>query len=505
MTAMLAAAAAAVAPAKERAEGKQTAVSASAPYMRITVIDYGPGNTVRGDATLLESDGKALLIDTGDIDPNNTVVGFLKKNGIKDLSLYISHYHSDHCAYAARIINDSWFHVHRVYLANPEPFKRYVTPYEKSHHRALYESCRECGVRYKGILSAARKKGISVRNLRKGDTFSVGSAKARVLWDRNPRGVGAFDPYDKSATGYLNNSSLVTKFTLGKRSFLTGGDIEASTERDLLAAGTDLSADIFKLNHHGIWSANTAAFLKAVDPCYVYYAYKNRADQEYRRFGSAADVASNLKKLAKQYNILGNRYNGTITYTIQYNTIHVSAQRHVRKKTIQVRNRSDGTVRAQTLVYNDAQQLYMDDRMFLSGTSPLTYANMITGIRRKGWTRDSRGWRYRTRDGRWMSGGWKVIGGKTYYFTVKGYRHEGWLTLGGRKYFMSRTGVRQYGWQMIDGKVYYFKKDGSMASGKTWIGGSTWPLRQDGSLDLSRKDAPGINILTVERRHTTKK
>ena len=57
---------------------------------------------------------------------------------------------------------------------------------------------------------------------------------------------------------------------------------------------------------------------------------------------------------------------------------------------------------------------------------------------------------------------------------------------------------------MIDGKVYYFLKNGTMATGKTWIGGKVWPLRSNGSLDLSKMKAPGIGILTVEHRHTTK-
>ena len=43
-----------------------------------------------------------------------------------------------------------------------------------------------------------------------------------------------------------------------------------------------------------------------------------------------------------------------------------------------------------------------------------------------------------------------------------------------------------------------------MLTGRTWIGGQMWPLRNDGSLDLSKKNAPNINITTSGRRHTTK-
>ena len=68
---------------------------AAEPYMKITVIDYGSGSSVYGDATLLESGGQYLLIDTGARDPNNTVIKYLKKKGIRNLSLYISHFHSE--------------------------------------------------------------------------------------------------------------------------------------------------------------------------------------------------------------------------------------------------------------------------------------------------------------------------------------------------------------------------------------------------------------------------
>lgn len=476
------------------------------PYMKITVIDYGSGSTVYGDATLLESGGQYLLIDTGAKDPKNTVVSYLKKNGIRSLSLYISHFHEDHCDYAASILKDSYFKVKKLYLANPDPVKRYVTGYYRAHRKRLYTACKKDDDRYKAITAAAYKKKVPVKGLRKGDSFSIGNVKAKVLWDHNPRGIGAFDPYDKDGVGYANNSSLVTKFTLGKRSFLTAGDIEASTERDLLAAGTNLSADIFKLNHHGVWSSNTEAFVKAVNPCYIYYSYKNRQDREYRQFASAPDVSTTLKKLAKTYNILGNRYNGTITYKVQYDTITVRAQRHVKKKTIRVQNRSNKKIRTQILVYNDAQTLHLDRRMLFSGTELVTGTVQDRTAQYNGWKKDSTGWRYKTAKGKWLSGGWKTVGGKTYYFTIRGYRHEGWLTKSGRKYFMSRIGIRQTGWQMIDGKVYYFStKDGHMLAGKSWIGGRAWPLRADGSLDLNKMDAPKISVLTVEHRHTTRK
>ncbi len=485
------------------------AEAASTPYMKITCIDLGSSSSVYGEAVLLESAGQYLLMDTGSKDSHNTVINYLKKRGIKTLSLYISHFHEDHCAYASTILKDSYFSVKRLYLANPDPMRIYATSKYKSRKYKLYNSCKNYIGYYNSIFSAAHKRKVPVTALRKGKTFKIGSVRASVLWDHNTRGFSSFDPYDVSGVGFQNNNSVVTKFTLGSRSFLTCGDIEFSSERDLLASGVNLSADILKLNHHGIWTSNLDSFVKAVNPCYCFYSYKSKnSDPEYKRFASASDVSSTVKRLAKKYNILSSRYNGNITYKVQDNTIFVSAQRHVKKAKIQVQKTSNGKKYTQTIVYNDAQKLFLDKRMLLSGTKRVngSVENRTPGY--SGWKKYSKGWRYRTTKGKWLAGGWKTIGEKVYYFTKSGYRYEGWLTLKGKKYFMSRLGVRQTGWQMIDGKFYYFStypgKVGVMLTGRTWIGNSWWPLRSDGSLNLSKKNAPNYTITTSEHRHTTK-
>ena len=173
-----------------------TAEAASAPYMKITCIDLGSSSKVSGDAVLLESAKKFLLMDTGSKDPQNNVIKYLKSNGVRYLSLYISHFHEDHCDNAVSILTDPYFHVSRVYLANPDPARKYITSWNKSHRRQLYEGCRKYVARYNQINAAARKKHIAVTALRRGKSFSIGSVRAKVLWDHNTRGFSSFDPYD---------------------------------------------------------------------------------------------------------------------------------------------------------------------------------------------------------------------------------------------------------------------------------------------------------------------
>ena len=49
-----------------------------------------------GDAIIIEQDGNYLLMDSGTDDINDTLLTYLKNNGINKFSIYLSHYHSDH-------------------------------------------------------------------------------------------------------------------------------------------------------------------------------------------------------------------------------------------------------------------------------------------------------------------------------------------------------------------------------------------------------------------------
>ena len=52
-------------------------------------------------------------------------------------------------------------------------------------------------------------------------------------------------------------------------SFLFTGDAMENAERDMLANGLDLSADVLKVGHHGSAGSSTSRFLQAVSPDYA--------------------------------------------------------------------------------------------------------------------------------------------------------------------------------------------------------------------------------------------
>ncbi|MFH1188151.1 MAG: ComEC/Rec2 family competence protein [bacterium] len=67
----------------------------------------------------------------------------------------------------------------------------------------------------------------------------------------------------------LNSSSVVSKLTFGKNSFLFMGDLPIQGEKELIKIGADLRADVLKVGHHGSKYSSSLEFLEAVNPRYA--------------------------------------------------------------------------------------------------------------------------------------------------------------------------------------------------------------------------------------------
>jgi beta-lactamase superfamily II metal-dependent hydrolase len=98
------------------------------------------------------------------------------------------------------------------------------------------------------------------------------------------------------------------------------GDAEKEEEQSLISAGTDLSADVIKVGHHGSSTSTTAEFLNAVRPRYA-----------------AISVGYDRNKLPKQ-DVLERLYNagiktyrtdvsGTIIFLTDGKTISVKTEK----------------------------------------------------------------------------------------------------------------------------------------------------------------------------------
>ena len=192
-------------------------------------IDVG-----QGDSTLLESCGEFVLIDAGEKEYGSVVTDYIKSRGAKSLKYIIAtHPHSDHIGGLAKVIKS----------IDTENFITVETDQNTST--------------WMNVLQAAEDRGLDYIDAVPGNTYSFGEAEFTIL-----------APLGDSYSGY-NDYSVVTKVVCGSRSFLLTGDAEKQSEKEMLASGADLSADVLKCGHHGSSSSSTANFLKAVRPTYA--------------------------------------------------------------------------------------------------------------------------------------------------------------------------------------------------------------------------------------------
>ena len=218
-----------------------------------------------GDAVLLESEGKYLLMDAGAEYTSASLVEYLQTLEIEELEVYCSHLHSDHIGGLAALSEN--FTITKLYLPD---YAEVGTEYVNKNNvdiEAITGSVISKRANFEGGIDDEK-----VVYLKKGSTFTLGSVSAEVLGP-----VGTHHPNDYTGnkmSHYLNDYSLTTRFTCGDITFLTTGDIEKDEEAALIAEYKNsgkLKADILKMPHHGLTStSNTEDFYEAVGATYYF-------------------------------------------------------------------------------------------------------------------------------------------------------------------------------------------------------------------------------------------
>jgi competence protein ComEC len=197
-----------------------------------------------GDAALLVSpEGLTMMVDAGHPESAEGILSFLKDLGVGKIDYFIlSHPHIDHIggfpAIAGRHEIGTVFETGMEYTT--ETYRRYRAALEK--HR------------------------IPVRVLERGDRFNFGAEIAAEVF--NPPPVLEYPPnFPANSTQFINDSSLVVKFTWGDASLLLGGDIYLTRERELTDLfGEALRAVVVKANHHGSDTSNGGRWIRTVRP-----------------------------------------------------------------------------------------------------------------------------------------------------------------------------------------------------------------------------------------------
>lgn len=247
--------------------------------MRVSVIDVG-----QGDSILVQlPDGQTILEDASVSEEGPTVTAYLKQQGIARIDhLVATHPHADHIGGLLDIVPA--FDIGKVYMPK-------VTTNTRTFERLLEE------IRDKGLTITTAKTGVAM--LQQGSVQAVFVA---------PSG----SPHDD-----LNDWSAVTRLQYGETAFLLTGDAEVESEREMLASGTELRADVLKVGHHGSDSSTSEEFLEAVDPSYAVISVG--ADNDYGH--PRQEILDRLQQAGVQ--VYRTDQDGTVVFTTDGSQIRV--------------------------------------------------------------------------------------------------------------------------------------------------------------------------------------
>lgn len=208
----------------------------------------------QGDAVLIQTGAKIILIDTGDDKyyedgkkgkENTQLLTELQKLKIDHIdTLVMTHAHADHIGKADKVI--AQYGVKElVYNGIPSTSKYFIN-----------------------ALKAAKANGTQQVKVKAGDVLDFGNgvsfeivSPSQSLIDEDTAAIKAKKKVD------VNNESVVGRLTFGNFAMLFTGDAEGPVEKDMVASyGKKLKCQVLKAGHHGSKTSSTAEFLKLVQP-----------------------------------------------------------------------------------------------------------------------------------------------------------------------------------------------------------------------------------------------
>lgn len=259
--------------------------------LTISMLDIG-----QGDAVLIQTGAKNILIDTGDDKyyedgkkgkENTQLLTELQKLKIDHIdTLVMTHAHADHIGKADKVI--AQYGVKElVYNGIPSTSKYFIN-----------------------ALKAAKANGTKQVKVKAGEVLDFGNgvsfeivSPSQSLIDEDTAAIKAKKKVD------VNNESVVGRLTFGNFAMLFTGDAEGPVEKDMAASyGKKLKCQVLKAGHHGSKTSSTAEFLKLVQPESVVMSLGVN-----NQYGHPHEAL--LNRLQKQgvKNIYRTDVNGTIT------------------------------------------------------------------------------------------------------------------------------------------------------------------------------------------------
>ncbi len=271
----------------------------------VTVLDIG-----QGDAILIQTGEKNVLIDTGDDKyyedgkkgkSNDQLFDSLQKMNVTNIdTLVMTHAHADHIGKAAKVIQQYGVK-ELVYNGIPSTSKYFVN-----------------------ALKAAKEQGTQQVKVKAGDELDFGSGVTykvlspdKAMIDEDTAKVKAKEKVD------VNNESVVGMLVYGDFTMLLTGDAESPVEKTMVANyGGQLQAKVLKAGHHGSKTSSSSNFLQEVAPEAVVMSLGTN-----NQYGHPHEAM--LSRLQKQgiKNIFRTDKNGAITISTDGKTYSITTEK----------------------------------------------------------------------------------------------------------------------------------------------------------------------------------
>ncbi len=189
-------------------------------------------NVGRGDAILIRSGGKNVLIDAGSERHSDRLISALGKAGVEKLdALIVTHGNSDHEGGAKKLLEN--------------------IPIEKAYCPKHSEENKDGKNKLKKKL---KKLGLDVKSVETGDRIVLGELTLNVL-----------GPSELSETDE-NDNSVVISCEIGGVKYLFTGDMQFEQEKAIIATGASLDCDVLKVPNHGHADATSEEFAALASP-----------------------------------------------------------------------------------------------------------------------------------------------------------------------------------------------------------------------------------------------